>query len=373
MWSSALEKLYRLTAAFSSQMGNFKVLAGTHDVWSNIRPGTKRAIKWALGVLGVAIAFSILILSFGNPLGGRPSPTPKPTQTPYSLLGVTTTSSTMHIAKAYCKLTHEARTRGPFGSGLFAGKQLEAYRKAYTTITVPFQRCVYHQENNIPDWYGVPSPLMCEVEVAINELEAAKADIYFAFGPNYLDGAVERMYRTVEQCVRDKLAGRARRGSQEPPPGMGKGMTGYLSSAIEKKKEFWVGVWTRASARGHRRLGWLGEQARELSAPSPSREALIERGSLLVLVGMVAFCLVGYFRPMGWMTVESESGFDEEVEDPNPISIVDDSSTRSKVVEELKVAVAVPIPFGGRSTVRSRRQSAAVQGDLISFDSISID
>jgi hypothetical protein len=88
---------------------------------------------------------------------------------------------------------------------------------------------------------------------------------------------------------------------------------------------------------------------------------------------MVAFCLVGYFRPMGRMTVESESGFDDEVEDPNPIGIVDDSSTRSKVVEELTVAVAVPIPFGGRSIVRSRRQSAAVQGDLISFDSISID
>jgi hypothetical protein len=370
MLSSALETLYRLTAALSAIMGHSKALTGTYEGWSNIKPGTKRGIKWALGVLGVAITFSLLIISFGNPLGSRPSPSPQPTQTPYSLLGVTTTSSTWHITKAYCKLTHKAETGGPLGLGLFAGKQLAAYHKAYTTITNPFQRCVYHQENNIPDWYGVPPPMMCWAEAAINELEDAKADIYFAFGPNYLDGAAEILYGAVEQCVKDRLGVGARRGSRAPPPGLGKKMTGYLSSAMEK--ELWVGVWTRASDRGQVRLTWLGEQARGLPAVLPSISAIAEWGSLLVLAGMVAFCLVGYFRPMRWMNVESESGFDGEVEDP--IDIGDKSSgTPGKVVEELEVAAAVPIPIGGNSSARNRRQSSAPQGDLISFDPISID
>ncbi|KAK4039388.1 hypothetical protein C8A01DRAFT_16605, partial [Parachaetomium inaequale] len=170
MLDTALEAVFLLTSVFQPQLADYLVVAGAHCVQAAPKP----RIEWLLGIL-TSLA---ILTSITNPMGPYLQET---SHTPYSLLGVTTTSSTTQITHAYNDLVHKTQTGIQLGT-VADVSQLTAYRGAYETLTDPLQRCVYHRDNDVPDWYGVPK--LCWGELAVDRLQAAKGVIRARMGSN---------------------------------------------------------------------------------------------------------------------------------------------------------------------------------------------
>ncbi|KAJ4287051.1 hypothetical protein N0V88_007817 [Collariella sp. IMI 366227] len=107
-----------------------------------------------------------------------PSTTSKPNiypnHTPYTLLGVTVTSSKSEITEAYERTVHVKQGTGRLGP-LAEGNHVLSYEKAYETVMDPLKRCLWHCEIKVPDWYGMPTS--CLGERAVNKLKAVKGGV----------------------------------------------------------------------------------------------------------------------------------------------------------------------------------------------------
>ncbi|KAL2142547.1 hypothetical protein VTI28DRAFT_1050 [Corynascus sepedonium] len=145
---SALEAVYMVLAACSPSFGEYLVSAGEHGA----RMISKQGTRWLVATALTSIASVVPTIN----------PEPQPLETPYSVLGVTTSSSTSGITRAYEDLI----------SKTWRGKRRQAYHDAYQTLVDPLQRCIFHRDSGIPDWYGVPT--LCGSEFAIDRLWAAK-------------------------------------------------------------------------------------------------------------------------------------------------------------------------------------------------------
>jgi hypothetical protein len=170
MLDTALEAVFLLISAFQPQVADYLVIAGAHCVQATPKP----RIEWLLGILTTLA----ILASIASPISPYLETTP---HTPYSLLGVTTTSSTAQITHAYHDLVHRTQTGIQLGT-VADVSQLTAYRGAYEILTDPLQRCVYHRDNELPDWYGVPK--LCWGELAVDRLQAAKGVVRARMGSN---------------------------------------------------------------------------------------------------------------------------------------------------------------------------------------------
>ncbi|KAK4246062.1 hypothetical protein C7999DRAFT_42454 [Corynascus novoguineensis] len=157
---SALEAVYMVLAACSPSFGEYLVSAGEHGA----RMVSKQGTRWLVATVLTSIASVVPTIK----------PGPQPLETPYSVLGVTTSSSTSEITRAYEDLT----------SKTWREKRRQAYHDAYQTLVDPLQRCIYHRNSGIPDWYGVPT--LCGSEFAIDRLWAAKRFIRARLGDDDL-------------------------------------------------------------------------------------------------------------------------------------------------------------------------------------------
>ncbi|SPQ26265.1 176c6778-aea7-4249-9c9f-3992945227ae [Thermothielavioides terrestris] len=135
-------------------------------------------------VLGMAIAMYISLVISENTNHADPR-TLDSLQTPYTLLGVSTRSSRREINMVYQRARQTAAN----------ASQLAAYEQAYEILTDRLQRCIYHRDTGIPDWYGVP--MLCWVEKARARLKAAKRRVEEAW-----DSPFDELYESVR-----KLAG----------------------------------------------------------------------------------------------------------------------------------------------------------------------
>lgn len=90
--------------------------------------------------------------------------------TPYSVLGVTVTSSREEIFQAYVKGLHETcrnRFHCVLVSVLFP--RVNRIHYSYQILTDPLQRCLYHKFTGMADWYGVPQG--CGLENFIKDMK----------------------------------------------------------------------------------------------------------------------------------------------------------------------------------------------------------
>ncbi|EAQ88762.1 predicted protein [Chaetomium globosum CBS 148.51] len=71
--------------------------------------------------------------------------------------------------------TFEPKPTSPVLTSAFATSKLEAYRTAHRTLTDPLQRCLYHRDSGIPDWYSIPR--LCWGEMLVDKLQAVKGAI----------------------------------------------------------------------------------------------------------------------------------------------------------------------------------------------------
>ncbi|KAK3301768.1 uncharacterized protein B0T15DRAFT_544562 [Chaetomium strumarium] len=62
-----------------------------------------------------------------------------------------------------------------------ARNDLLGCREAYETLTDPLLRCVYHRDQGMPDWYGVPK--LCWGEVVVEKLQSARTVMRYWTGP----------------------------------------------------------------------------------------------------------------------------------------------------------------------------------------------
>ncbi|KAK4154924.1 hypothetical protein C8A00DRAFT_32282 [Chaetomidium leptoderma] len=223
---SALEAAFLLVGAFSPLLAQCLLLVSAHRVRIASNP------EWIMG----AACFSVAFLAFFSVNFIDPS-----TLTPYTLLGVTPTSTSYEITNAY-----DQRVRTAVSLGWFADHA--QLTDAYETLMDPLQRCVYHRANGIPDWYGIPT--VCLGEFAIDKLQAAKS-----FVPGWTDS--KKTFGKMHPAIRSLRAMLARQGPS-------KRITEY--SILEK--EFWVQVWILISGMGWNCLNWCQQQVQHLpSAP----------------------------------------------------------------------------------------------------------
>ncbi|KAK3296468.1 uncharacterized protein B0H64DRAFT_461694 [Chaetomium fimeti] len=129
---------------------------------------SKPIVRRLLGAFVLLAFFLLAVLTIPTDLVLDPKAT-----TPYDILGVKTTSSAGTITSVYNNLVRETK-ENVFISTL-ATPKLETYRVAHETLTNPLQRCVYHRDNKVPDWYGVPQ--LCWGELVVDKLHAAKTAI----------------------------------------------------------------------------------------------------------------------------------------------------------------------------------------------------
>lgn len=120
------------------------------------------AARWLL--IAVVSSFTLLLLTTSSV-----RPTRYPSHTPYGVLGVTVTASNREIASAYLKAMNQSIRLWP-GSTRLAGLQ-----SSYETLADPYQRCIYHRDERLPDWYGVPR--LCCGELVLDKLKVAKSAI----------------------------------------------------------------------------------------------------------------------------------------------------------------------------------------------------
>ncbi|KAK4237606.1 hypothetical protein C8A03DRAFT_15862 [Achaetomium macrosporum] len=171
MLLAAAEAAFMMLATLSPLMAEFLLSACEFGLSIVSEP----ALDWSLalgGMLGSFVFFHFIV--------GPIDATKQRQQNPYTLLGVTTASSHSEITDAYYKMMDNTRRHGHLDL-VEAGLDLFAYREAYETLTDRLQRCVYHRDVEIPDWYGVPK--LCWGELAIDTLQCAKTATQAWTGP----------------------------------------------------------------------------------------------------------------------------------------------------------------------------------------------
>ncbi|KAK0671328.1 hypothetical protein QBC41DRAFT_219732 [Cercophora samala] len=98
--------------------------------------------------------------------------------TPYSILGVTGFSSQDEIDDAYNDLLQTLQDQNEKGLWAGDGDQEQLAKKkteihdAHLTITDPLERCYWHRDTGVRDWYGLPS--LCWDEIVKEKLEALR-------------------------------------------------------------------------------------------------------------------------------------------------------------------------------------------------------
>ncbi|KAK4108963.1 hypothetical protein N656DRAFT_771425 [Canariomyces notabilis] len=75
--------------------------------------------------------------------------------TPYAQFGVNIYSSKAEIVQAISAALQEKPLFSTSIGGM-SPSQMEALRRYSEILTDPLQRCVYHKDTGMPDWYGVP-------------------------------------------------------------------------------------------------------------------------------------------------------------------------------------------------------------------------
>jgi hypothetical protein len=203
---------------------------------AQLRPKSK-ATRYALALGFVSLLFLIIAL-----LDQAIPPTTNSAPIPYRLLGVTTSSTDGQITYAYTKLASRGSVNG-------------TYKTAYKTLTDPLQRCVYHRDNKVPDWYGVPQS--CKGELTIEKLQATKNLIRRS---KVVDSSFEKMNAAV-----DTLKGRIKSYRDTTSP------AGPVNlSVTEKVLRAPARLWSATvnTARGCSQ--WFGRQVRGLPAVSLS-------------------------------------------------------------------------------------------------------
>jgi hypothetical protein len=208
---------------------------------AHLRPRSK-ATRYALTLGFVSLLFFVVAL-----LGQAIPPTiaSSSAPTPYRVLGVTTASTHSQITYAYTQLTSDKR-------GLAHG----TYKETYTTLTDPLQRCVYHRDNKIPDWYGIPQS--CKGELAVDKLQTAKRIIRDS---KVADDSFDKIDAKI-QILKDRLQSFQLKNKTNPAEPVKPTITEKASRALSA-------LWRRTvnTARGSSQ--WLGSQVQRLSF-SPS-------------------------------------------------------------------------------------------------------
>ncbi|KAK4195361.1 hypothetical protein QBC40DRAFT_186011 [Triangularia verruculosa] len=95
--------------------------------------------------------------------------------TPYSILGVTPFSSPSQVDDAYHDLQQTLQRQNK--QGLWSGKgdqelpfkQEAELHDAYLTLSDPLERCYWHRDTGVRDWYGVPA--LCWDEIVRDKLQ----------------------------------------------------------------------------------------------------------------------------------------------------------------------------------------------------------
>lgn len=142
-------------------------------------------IHWGLeaaawGLCGAASTAGDRLAHYWPSASNTTTTTPLQTPTnPYTLLGVTVTSTDAEITSAYhAALLHSSSSSIPlpsFWQSKAHKEHLLSLRDAHGTLTDQFRRCLYHRESMTPDWYG--TPLGCGGEIAIYKLKIARAAV----------------------------------------------------------------------------------------------------------------------------------------------------------------------------------------------------
>jgi curved DNA-binding protein CbpA len=159
-----LETVLLVILATDPSIIDWLIFASTYAM----RAASKPAVKRTFAALLIFAFFLLATISIPTDPALEFNST-----TPYGLLGVTTTSSSKTITTAYDNLVHE--TKDSVLISTLATSKLEAYQAAHKTLTDPLQRCLYHRDNKVPDWYGVPK--LCWGEMLVDKLQAAKGSI----------------------------------------------------------------------------------------------------------------------------------------------------------------------------------------------------
>lgn len=180
MLPEAAEAAILILAFLSAPMAAGVITACEYGLWAVETPG----MDW---VLAATLASFALLAGATNSNGMGPP------QTPYTLLGVTTTSSRNEITMAYLQYRQTAQRSVQLG--VYAGDpQLAAYQEAHETLVDPLRRCVYHRDSEVPDWYGIPR--LCWGERAIDSVQGAKRAVERWTG---LDRSMSRLYGLVRK------------------------------------------------------------------------------------------------------------------------------------------------------------------------------
>ncbi|GAB1321024.1 hypothetical protein MFIFM68171_11234 [Madurella fahalii] len=93
--------------------------------------------------------------------------------TPYSVLGVTVTSSREEIFQAYTQALcgiRRSKVSSMLVNLLFT--RVSRIHNSYQVLTDPLQRCMYHRFTGMADWYGVPES--CSLETFIEDIKREK-------------------------------------------------------------------------------------------------------------------------------------------------------------------------------------------------------
>ena len=142
-------------------------------------------IHWGLeaaawGLYGAASTAGDRLAHYWPSASNTTTTTPlQPPTNPYTLLGVTVTSTDAEITSAYhAALLHSSSSSIPllsFWQSKAHKEHLLSLQDAHDTLTDQLRRCLYHRESKTPDWYG--EPLGCGGEIAIYKLKIARAAV----------------------------------------------------------------------------------------------------------------------------------------------------------------------------------------------------
>jgi hypothetical protein len=208
---------------------------------ARLRPRPKAA-RYALALGFVSLLFLVVALLDQAIL---PTIVTSSAPTPYRVLGVTTASTHSQITYAYTQLTSDKR-----------GSARGTYKDAYTTLADPLQRCVYHRDNKIPDWYGVPQS--CKGELAVDKLQAAKRIIRDS---KVVDDSFDKIDAKI-QILRDRLQSFQLKNKTNPAEPV-------KPTIPEKASRTLSALWRRTVNTPRGCSQWLGSQVKRLSF-SPS-------------------------------------------------------------------------------------------------------